>query len=567
MAVTDDLLLVPRPRVVRRGDGIAPDRAPTRSTDPSLPPQGYRLSVRMDGIGIASSDDAGAFYAQATLEQLRRGGGGLPVVEISDHPDLAVRGVMLDVSRDKVPTLDTLRALVDRLASLKYNQLQLYIEHTFAHAGHEEVWAASDAYTCEEMRELDTYCRERHVELVPNRNCLGHMERWLRHDRYRPLAVTSDPTVEVFGRHIPVPTIDPRNPASMALVRELLAEITSCFSSSRVHVGLDEPWGLPDDRIAEWIDHLAAIRALPDLRGRDVLVWADVPSNHPELIASMPAGVTVCEWGYESWHPFAQNVRRFRDAGLAVWVCPGTSSWMSLAGRWTNARANIESAADAGRTEGAEAFLLTDWGDMGHHQYLPVSEPMFAWGAAMAWCADANRGLDLTAVCDRHVFADEGGALTHAIELLADAYSLVSTQLPNTSILAVPFYFPGAALGTGLTAGITAAELDAVDGQIDRAVEQLRHARPARTDGALVLEELRTTADLLSHLVADARLRLAHDGTLASIPSDGRRTLAAGLAAFPERHAALWLARNREGGLADSLGRFERLAERYSAGT
>ena len=54
---------------------------------------------------------------------------------------------MLDISRDKVPTMPTLFALVDRLAEWKINQLQLYIEHTFAYRGHEEVWRNADPMT------------------------------------------------------------------------------------------------------------------------------------------------------------------------------------------------------------------------------------------------------------------------------------------------------------------------------------------------------------------------------------------------------------------------------------
>ena len=39
---------------------------------------------------------------------------------------------MLDISRTKVPTMDTLLTLIDQFSTLKYNQIQLYTEHTFA---------------------------------------------------------------------------------------------------------------------------------------------------------------------------------------------------------------------------------------------------------------------------------------------------------------------------------------------------------------------------------------------------------------------------------------------------
>ncbi len=130
-----------------------------------------------------------SFMRAVTLAQLvALSGGALPVCEIEDAPDFEARGVMLDISRDKVPTMATLFELVDRLAALKINQLQLYTEHTFAYRGHEEVWRDASPMTPEEIRELDVYCLERCVELVPNQNSFGHLERWLALPRYAPLA-------------------------------------------------------------------------------------------------------------------------------------------------------------------------------------------------------------------------------------------------------------------------------------------------------------------------------------------------------------------------------------------
>ena len=63
----------------------------------------------------------GLCYGLETMVQLlkpRNGALWLPEAHIEDWPDLPVRGVMLDISRDKVPTLDTMKALIDRLASL-----------------------------------------------------------------------------------------------------------------------------------------------------------------------------------------------------------------------------------------------------------------------------------------------------------------------------------------------------------------------------------------------------------------------------------------------------------------
>lgn len=93
----------------------------------------------------------------------------------------AVKGFLLDVSRDRVPTTDTLARLVRLLARCGYNQLELYMGHPFAHEGHEVVWRDASATTADQMRWLDRLCAEHGIRLVANRNCLGHMDRWLEH--------------------------------------------------------------------------------------------------------------------------------------------------------------------------------------------------------------------------------------------------------------------------------------------------------------------------------------------------------------------------------------------------
>src|SRR5207245_2726874 len=129
-------------------------------TGASLPPQGYELVIGPERVTVDAADDAGAFYARATLGQLARAHDGrLPIGSVSDWPDLPVRGVMLDISRDKVPTMATVRDLVDRLASWKVNQVQLYMEHTFAYRDHAEVWASASPLDEHEVRDLDRFCR------------------------------------------------------------------------------------------------------------------------------------------------------------------------------------------------------------------------------------------------------------------------------------------------------------------------------------------------------------------------------------------------------------------------
>ena len=559
--------LIPVPRTVDLTDETVPARPAVRRIDRSLPAQGYTLRIGHDGVDLAAADDAGLFYGEATLTQMARlYEGVLPAGSVRDHPDLATRGVMLDISRDKVPTMETLYALVDRLASMKVNQLQLYSEHTFAYRNHGEVNATASPLDADDIRSLDAFCRERHVELVPNQNCLGHMNRWLAHERYRPLAIAPDGFVDPYGISRAAMTLEPKNPGSLALIRELLGELLPLFTSRRVHVGLDEAWELPHARMDDFLGWVATLRALPELGGREMLMWGDMLSGRRDLLGSLPDGVTVCEWGYDDWYPFDERCADLAAAGVPFWVAPGTSSWLSILGRMTNARATCRRAAEAARAHGGTGYLNTDWGDNGHLQQAVVSEPALAYGAAVSWCLDANADLNLADALSTHVFGDPTGMLADAVLALGDAHRLITPQFPNMSALVASLYYPQLPVGRGLTEGLAPEELDRVQACLDGARRSATDSRPSRTDTAQLVDETVFETDLVALLVRDTRSRLAGDGTIGSVPAGARKQLTTELDGLIERYQALWLARNRAGGLQDSLAWLRNLRGAYETG-
>ncbi len=298
-------------------------------------------------------------------------------------------------------------------------------------------------------------------------------------------------------------------------------------------------------------------------------MWGDVPAAHDDLLARLPDGVTVCEWGYEDNHPFDERAARLGQAGVPFWVCPGTSSWMSLAGRVDNMIGNVRAAAAAGVAHGAGGLLVTDWGDMGHHQQPYVSDPGFVTTAAFGWCAEAHAGLDpgaLATLLDVHCYDDPAHETGQAVIGLGQTCRMVGPQLPNMSALALPFLLPQWPMGKAMTEGLTLADLQAVQSLADETTAALGRARPQRPDGRLVIDEIVATAALLRLACDDAGLRLHGDGTLASVPSTDRRALAAKLASRIEEYRRLWLERFRPGGLTDSTAWFEHVLDCYRTG-
>ena len=227
---------------------------PTRSQQSNLPEfiqlvkddkthsdQAYSLTVSDSKIAIHASGPVGWHYGLMTLNQIADSSEThLPQLTIHDHPDFDRRGIMLDVSRNKVPRLETLFNLIDRFASWKINELQLYIEHSFAYHGHEVVWKDASPLTKKDIQKLDTYCQERFIELVPNLNCFGHMSRWLIHEPYNQLAEQPEGGDTDYGFRDEPQGLCATDPRSIELAKDLITQMTACFNSGQVNVGCDE---------------------------------------------------------------------------------------------------------------------------------------------------------------------------------------------------------------------------------------------------------------------------------------------------------------------------------------
>ncbi len=380
--------------------------------------EGYHLILNSNRVNIIYGDEAGAYYGILTLKQLNKIYSGLiPNMKIEDYPDLSTRGVMLDISRDKVPTLETLYGIVDILADLKYNHLELYVEgFSFAYPSFESLWKGKETpITGEEIMELDKYCKKRFIDLVPNQNSLGHMASWLDTEQFEDLAECPDgfkltPYVEMKT------TLDPYDPRSIQLVEDMTNDIIPYFSSDYFNVNLDEPFELghckSKDKAEEigvgkiYIDFASKVYDIIRSHNKRMMMWGDVVLKHPEIVSEVPEDVILLDWGYEAEYPFSKNALKFKETGLDYLVCPGTSSWTSIGGRTNNMVGNIFNAVKSGHNQGATGMLLTDWGDMGHWQYLPVSYAGFVVGGGLSWNAGSYNESMVENYLDVFVYED-----------------------------------------------------------------------------------------------------------------------------------------------------------------
>lgn len=587
---TDDLILLPRPANLARKPGCV--RLPSRMTLPEgLPdlvhqcaqalcsdtsgpelvvgidsklesPEGYRLVCRDKAIALDGGSAAGVWYGLQTLRQLAVNGKDFPCVEILDTPDFAERGFMLDISRNKVPTMESLFRLVDLLSSIKINQLQLYTEHTFAYTGHELVWGEASPMTGEQVRELDAYCRSRYIELVPNQNSFGHLERWLRWPEYQHLA--ESPHGWNFGDHLSKEcgTVLKPNDESLAFVESLYRELLPNFSSRKFNIGCDETWelgkGWSRPQVRETNKHEVYLQFLIKLadrvkgHGRQPLFWADILLNDPESIKRLPKDMIPVIWGYEADHPFDEQCALVANSGLQYHVAPGTSTWKTLTGNLANAFPNLRNAAHNGLANGASGYLITNWGDLGHHQTWPLTLPGLAYGAALAWSGKANRDADITPSLATFVLDEPSGNLAEALMRAGSLDAHFATAKAAIADRLFQIFF---CRNTNLSHHLDDMRpglLREIDSELSAIRALASETRPPAVEASACREELILSIDM-------ARFAIRRGLCWRELIEDGKpvpaATLRSTLQELIGRFENTWLTRNRPGGLHDSSAR------------
>ncbi len=399
--------------------------------------QSYKMTVEKDGVTITGDGLPGLFYGIQTLRQMiAEYGAELPCCTITDTPDFPVRGFYHDTTRGKVPKLETLFELADKMAYYKLNHLELYVEHTFAFAEMSDVWAGSDPLTAEEILRLDEYCKKRCIDLVPSLSTFGHCYHLLcskRREHLNELDIKASELPFYFYDRMAHYTLNCSDAGSFKLVEGMIAKFSPLFSSKYFNICCDETFDLGTGRNAAkakkhgkvrlYLDFLEKIVGAVRKQDKIPMLWGDVVLHEPGLIPEFPKGTIALNWDYSAkcqyrpCEPFAENK-------IPFYVCPGVHGWNNFFNDINAACENIWNYAAAGRKNGAAGFLNTDWGDYGHVNLFFNSMHGMIYGAAVSWNVDAAKD---TAAFDEAFSSLELGADSAAAVEIARAISAANS--------------------------------------------------------------------------------------------------------------------------------------------
>jgi len=239
----------------------------------------YSLVIDAGQVTVHAAEPVGVARALTTLIQLAATSPGevrVPAARILDAPRYAWRGLSLDVARTFF-TVGEIRRVIDLLELYKLNVLHLHLTDDQAWRlpmgrpdGKPEPGAAW--YRDEDLTELVGYAADRFVTIVPEVDTPGHASALIR---LHPELRTGRNEVEYElppGRQRRAVWLDPGLPATFELMEQVLAGVAAIFPGPFLHIGADEPRGMPDEEYAAYVRRL---RHLVRTLGKRPLGWQE----------------------------------------------------------------------------------------------------------------------------------------------------------------------------------------------------------------------------------------------------------------------------------------------------
>lgn len=194
---------------------------------PSTSKETYKLSVTTGSIIISSTTTHGIFNGIQTLSQLMRDGAVVNTCEITDWPAFSWRGYMIDVGRN-YQSIDLLKQQIDIMSKYKFNVFHFHatedIAWRIAIKKYPELTSPEHMlrnkgmyYTEHEIKDLISYCKERHISFVPEIDMPGHSAAFTRAMKTN---MQSD--------------------SGLAITKNILKEFCETYDLPFFHIGADE---------------------------------------------------------------------------------------------------------------------------------------------------------------------------------------------------------------------------------------------------------------------------------------------------------------------------------------
>ncbi len=349
--------------------------------------QAYNLNITPQGITISATTPKGIFYGVNSLIQLiEKSNNNIPICDITDYPDMEIRGISDDISRGQVSKLDNFKKIIETIARYKMNTYMPYIEDVIELKSYPTIGVNRGALTKAEIEELHKIAKENFVEIIPIFQTLGHYEN-----------ILSQPE---FLKYAPFPgaaSLDVSNPDIYPFLENMLKEVFELFPSEYINIGADESYdvGLGNSKkllasgsLADiHLQHYLKVFEICKKYNKKVMMYSDILLNHPEIIDQLPRDIIPVDWHYRPDY-FYPSTKIFASKGFNYIVSPSVWNFVTTFPINYLAFPNIKYITLSGIDNNSLGMINSNWGDFGAETFKELVYLGYAYSAAIAWNVD-----------------------------------------------------------------------------------------------------------------------------------------------------------------------------------
>jgi hexosaminidase len=267
--------------------------------------EGYIMTISHDRVEIISKSETGLFYGCQSLEQLLEDARDykkpVPSCKITDYPVLSYRAVHFDV-KHHLDHMNYYYESIDRLARYKINAVVFEFEDKLRYQ-RQPLVGAPQSISIDEMAALTRYARERHIEITPLVQGLGHATFILKHQEYANL------------RELPWNrwAFCPLNEGTYQVLFDLYRDAIAATPGSKyLHIGGDEigniglcprckPMADKEGMLSLSLYWLKRVCEFAKENGRIPVFWDDMPLKEGGVYESTWSDEVSSEEATKSW--------------------------------------------------------------------------------------------------------------------------------------------------------------------------------------------------------------------------------------------------------------------------
>lgn len=334
--------------------------------------KGYKISKVGNNIHISYNKKNEIFAALFQINAVNKENYMYSLVNNFDN-----LGITIDFARNGVLNIEYVKKTIVQLALIGYDTFVLYLEDCFEVENEKMFGYMRGAYTEEQLKEIDDFARLFGIEVIPSIQTLAHMNQIFRWNEYKAINDIDDILLI-------------KNERTYQLIENMIRTLKRCFSSNKIHIGMDEAHNLGKGKYLDengytapydlFIEHKNLVIELCEKYEIKPLMWSDmffrsinkdkyyVDDEKLDFNGLKVENASLVYWDYyhNDYHSYEKMINLHKEIGDDIIFAGAIWLWRGLVPHLKYTETTMLPAIKACKNNNIKKIIFTTWGDDGN---------------------------------------------------------------------------------------------------------------------------------------------------------------------------------------------------------